>query len=208
MKKSVLSALLLSLALLCACASTGAEGMVPPAAGGNTSGNTAGGAEPPSQNGGITPGKKEIEFQIEGDTETMLLTRYDGDGWSMYYDAENFTASEEAENPGAILFSYDKDTGGASRKVWMRVSFRDGMTAAEQAESDIGDAAEIEDKTLNGVDAKYAHISSGTNPDGEIYDIYYVDADGGSYCIIVSYFLEAAEGWGARLNAMANTFEA
>ena len=74
---------------------------------------------------------------------------------------------------------------------------------------DEGRIGEIEAVEL-GVDQLPAfriHAINGSRWDSEVYDIITVnDGTGGSYSLISRYFLEAAEGHGARFSQMADTF--
>lgn len=153
------------------------------------------------------PDEMEIVFEMEGTQETMTLQKYAGKNFFVYIDEAHFTAEESAQEVKFILTNPDPKT---YPDVSMTISYEQGASSQERKDALSADAAytyegerEIGEKA-----AGWFHAKPETNAqwDSPIQDIYLIDTEDGCFTITVSNYLEASEGWGARLFAMINTF--
>lgn len=143
-------------------------------------------------------------IQIEGMDETvnykLTVGRY---GYLMPMDIDRFEFDEGEEA------DYFRST--ANDKVFMTVTYINDTTADKEAQTrmDVPEEAEAvkENVSIGEYEAVKVHVKYGSEPDSRIVDFYLVEHDGGVYEISHEYFLQAAEGFGARMHYMTQGFE-
>ncbi len=93
--------------------------------------------------------------------------------------------------------------------IYMTIAYEADTTAAEIAQMEIpaGVTAETGTALLGSYEATVVHLRYGDEPDSPITDLYFIEHGGGVYKISHVYFLEAAEGFGARMLYMTQGFE-
>lgn len=137
-----------------------------------------------------------IDFFVEGETESVPATLYVGKGYSIYVPSEGWTVTEG--DGSTTWISDDNETVGFS------VSTFAGVSAAEARAAYIADSGfEFED--LNG--GKLGDPLLGWNEDGDALGLVSAEKDGTVYIVAWTYPEEAIEGFGARLQQIADTFE-
>ncbi len=143
-------------------------------------------------------------IQLEGMDETVNYKLVKGRfGYSMPMDFDRFEF-EEGEQA-----DYLRST--ANENIFMTVLYISDTTAEAEAGARMdvpeGAAAGIEDVTVGAYEAKRVHIVYGNEPDSKIADFYLIEHEGGVYEINHIYFLQAAEGFGARMYYMTQDFK-
>lgn len=137
-----------------------------------------------------------VDFFIEGEKESVPSTLYIGDGYSLYVPDDGWTVSKS--DASVTWLSTDNDTVGFS------ITKVTGKTAAEVRTDYIADSGfEFED--LNG--GGFGDPLLGWDEDGDALGIMSAEKGGKVYIIAWTYPEEAAEGFGARLQQIAETFE-
>jgi hypothetical protein len=156
------------------------------------------------------PDTKEIVFEIEGTQETMLLTKFQGENFYIYYDAENFKAEDDGDKGVSFLLNNSDPTKYPD--VSMTVSYAKGVTSAQKKDEllsgEASDYSLIDEKSIGGLPAVQYHSIADADPQWNSLtsDFYLIESEDGCFVITISSYLEAAEGWGARLGAMVDTF--
>lgn len=137
-----------------------------------------------------------VDFFIEGETERVPSTLYVGKGYSLYVPDEGWTVS--ASDGKVTWISKDNDAVGFS------VTAYSGTTASTARNAYIADSGfEFED--LNG--GEFGDPLLGWDEDGDALGIMSAEKNGTVYILAWTYPEEAAEGFGARLQQIAETFE-
>ncbi len=143
-------------------------------------------------------------IQIEGMDENVNYQRINGSyGYTIPIDIDRFEfkPGEDTDNYPSL----------ANDKVYMAVSYLEDATAADAAASLTADnditSADESAITVGEYDATNIHAVYGGSPDSKIIDYYLIESNGGVYIISNVYFLEAAEGFGARMYDMTQDFK-
>lgn len=134
----------------------------------------------------------ELTFYVEGMEEKAMATLYTGDGYSLYIFDEDWVyylddgqpVWESRLNPDVKLsVIHLKDMPLSVAQGWVRHRF-EGFDLIEDNRGGLG----------------------GTNSEGIMADVRLISSQDDVYAICCVYPLEAAEGFGARLTVMADTF--
>ncbi len=142
-------------------------------------------------------------IEIEGMEETVnyRLTegRYD---YAMPMDIDRFLfrEGEEADFFRSIAndlvfltVTYIEDTDNQTETA-IRTNVAEGITATASTGK------------LGEHDAAIVHVTYGDQPDSKVMDFFLIEDDGGVYEINLVYTIATAEGFGARMSAMAEGF--
>ena len=206
------------LLLLGGCAQTPIENgpvtITPPANSGTPSAGTA--SPSPVNSGTPTPSPspevKDFLIELEGTQEKMTLTKYAADAFSIYYDATKFTV--KTDQPGETGFYLTNPDPNIYPDVSMTIGFEKGATAKAQADQLQKASANtklpyklVGSEKIGELTAQHLHAIAGSKWNSQVSDVYLVDGTDGCYTITVGCYLEASEGWGARLGVMVKTFE-
>lgn len=157
-----------------------------------------------------SPDTMEFSIELEGMQEKMTLTKYKGASFFIYYDAGNFTIEDSSGDD--VGFYLNNPDPNIYPDISLIISFEQAATAQEKAEALLSDTdleyRLISEEKIGGLPAKQYHAIADTNPqwDSITSDIYFIDGNGGCFTIACSGYLEASEGWGARIGAMVGTF--
>ena len=155
--------------------------------------------------------EKQVETHVEGDKELLdSRLQYSDMGYVIYYDNERYKL-EEGEDSDRIVM---KETYEGIPEVYMEIS-QDKVNSPEELAAKLGaelnaDFSKVSpaEKVTEPLEAIYIHaIDGGSEWDDEVVNYYLVDnGKGGSFIIKQKYFLEAAEGHGARFYSMLKEF--
>lgn len=152
-----------------------------------------------------------MEIEIEGMKETINALWYQGEHYKIAYDADRFQYSDKdgadtfiAENPDPAIYPY----------VYLTIKYHENKTVSEYAK-EISDQLSQNDfkvskENKSGMEKNEGVILTAISGKewNSIVRKYYIIQEGTSiYVFEAQYFLEAAEGYGARIHAMINTFE-
>lgn len=152
-----------------------------------------------------------VTIEIEGMKETMYGLWHTGNAYRIMYDVDRFEFSDKdgsdtfvAENPDPAIYPY----------VYVSIHHIENKTSAAYIKelSDTLSKNSLKSEITSDVSIgnyKGTKISAKAGTEwNSIIRNYYIIEDGTSiYTIESQYFLEAAEGYGARIHAMLNTFE-
>ena len=140
----------------------------------------------------------DLIFLAEGTEETVPATLYIGQGYSIYIPDEGWRPEKDMEN-GIPADTWESTVND---DVELRVLHLGEKTLEEAqawviAEEDDFQLTEDKQGGLAGMDAE----------DRDILEVRFCPAGTGMYGILYQYPTEAAEGFGARLSVIADTFE-
>lgn len=157
----------------------------------------------------------KLSVEIEATTEEITASLYHSPlGYKMIYDNERFTLYHDENNLDSyIAENPDPET---YPDVHIRIStwpspnsiIKEYDEEGNSITTITGDIADfIEDVEIGAYTARHYKITTGDDWDSIIQNFYFIQADDIHYLIETQYFLEAAEGYGARILAMLKTFE-
>lgn len=158
---------------------------------------------PPSE----APDEMAVEFDIEGTRETMTLQKHTGENFVVYVDKDGFTTEESGQDVKFLLKDPDPET---YPDVFITISYEQGVSAQARHDALVLDGGYTDEgeRTLGENRAQWLHAGPGPDARWEspVHDVYLIGGEAGLYTITLSYYVGAAEGWGARMHAMAGTF--
>jgi hypothetical protein len=163
------------------------------------------GTPEPAEEGPLGPVYTDT-VTIEGMPETVSYALVKGSyGYTMPVDVDRFEFIS-AEGKDYFICALNEH-------VWLSVEYAEAETpeAVLARLPDWPEEAVVSENditiTENEYPAKHVHAVYGTSYDSTVMDVYIIDdGAGGSYIITHCYFLEGAEGWGARLYYMTEDF--
>lgn len=147
----------------------------------------------------VRPIQTTLAMTVEGERESVLVTLYAEDGWSIYIPSEGWRLDVDPEDREVSWESADNDDAQLSVRVWPGLGKDsnplDALFAAfERTEGDF--TFTVEDNCLAGTDAR----------DGESMIVYPSFSGDDAFTVAIQYPAAAAEGFGVRLAAIAGTF--
>lgn len=150
-------------------------------------------------------------IELEGMKEDIKVKTHDSDlGYSMLYDVDRFTVAKEH---GADLYFTENPNPDIYPFVYINVirvddiSLNDYIAQRKDALTQhISNVEQFDKVTLGKYEAVRLKAVAGSNWDSIIRNMYFLQ-DGDSILEIeTQYFLEAEEGYGARISALLDTF--
>lgn len=149
---------------------------------------------PPEQEDNVTQDTFETAITIEGMQEIISATTHQSElGYRLTYDVDRFRLNKVdskdiymAENNNPELYPY----------VFLSVAIIDDLPPGKLSSTSLGK-----------YDAFFTTDREGTKWNSRIVDTYYIAKDKQFFQLEFHYFTEAAEGYGARMNAMLESFE-
>jgi hypothetical protein len=133
------------------------------------------------------------KISLEGTDETITCkTNHSRYAYQVDYDIERFKVSNK---DGADIYMAENSNPDLYPYVYMSVS-----------ESKMPNTINPEQTKIGNYDAKYAIVTEGKKWNSKVTEYYEVTVGYMTYLIELHYYLEASEGYGARLRAMLNTF--
>lgn len=142
-------------------------------------------------------------YSVEGNDETGTVTLFESMyGYTLWYDAARmvYVAPSEGTNEDLFVPSKDAQTTGVFFSVVMG-----GKTLDYTLENALEDQRRTLEENGYDVVSQDSEILTGVSLSG-IEEIRVLETDRGFYYVTVRYPFEAAEGWGARLSRMADSF--
>lgn len=151
------------------------------------------------------------EYEVEGDKENIGgMLQQSEKGYAIYYDKELYQVVEDKQADRIVM----KEDADENPEVYMEISQEALYTPEEIASmlelelkdsfSQVGSVTKLDEP----IEALYIHaVDEGNRADDHIVEYYLVDnKKGGTFIIKLKYFLEAAEGHGARFFNMLKNF--
>ena len=142
--------------------------------------------------------KTDLVFTVEGMEEAVPATLYTGQGYSIYIPDEGWRLERDMDD------SIPEDTweSTVNHDVELRVLHL-GEKTLEQAKAWV--TAAEDDYRL--IEDKQGNLGGTDQEDREMMEVRFHPSGSQMYAVLYEYPLEAAEGFGARLSQIAETFE-
>ena len=145
----------------------------------------------------------ELTMSVEGTEEKIPATLSIRQGYSIYIPDEGWKLETDHDDDGAAWEDQWEST--VNDDVELAVRCYAGVTAAEAKERFVRDEDDYVFEDLLGGDL--GDPLTGTDPeDGDALSFMAAEKDGNTYVVYWKYPAEAAEGFGARLPVIAETF--
>lgn len=141
--------------------------------------------------------KKDMVFTVEGTEETVPVTLYIGQGYSIYIPDEGWRLEKDVEDG----IPEEKWESTVNDDVELRVLHL-GEKTLEQAKAWV--TAEEDDYRL--IEDKQGGLGGTDEKDREVLEVRFHPSGSQMYAVLYEYPMEAAEGFGARLSQIAETF--
>ena len=141
----------------------------------------------------------ELAFTVEGETELIPVTLYIGQGYSIYIPSEGWRLEKWVDDgiPEGTWESIVNDD------VELTVSHYAGKTTMEARDAFVRDEDYVFEDLMGG---ELGDPLTGMDEDGDYLSFMVAQGADTVYVISWEYPAEAAEGFGARLGQIANTF--
>ena len=142
--------------------------------------------------------KKDLVFMVEGTEEAVPATLYIGQGYSIYIPDEGWRLEKDVDD------GIPEDTweSTVNHDVELRVLHL-GEKTLEQAQEWV--TAEEDDYRL--IEDKQGGLGGTDEEDREVMEVRFYPSGSQMYAVLYEYPMEAAEGFGARLDQITATFE-
>ena len=142
--------------------------------------------------------KTDLVFTVEGMEEAVPATLYTGQGYSIYIPDEGWRLERDMDD------SIPEDTweSTVNHDVELRVLHL-GEKTLEEAKTWV--TAAEDDYRL--IEDKQGNLGGTDQEDREMMEVRFHPSGSQMYAVLCEYPLEAAEGFGARLSQIAETFE-
>ena len=142
----------------------------------------------------------ELAFTVEGETELIPVTLYIGQGYSIYIPSEGWRLEKWVDD------GIPEDTWESivNDDVELTVSHYAGKTAMEARDAFVRDEDYAFGDLMGG---ELGDPLTGMDEDGDYLSFMVAQGADTVYVISWEYPAEAAEGFGARLGQIANTFQ-
>ena len=144
--------------------------------------------------------KTELTFTVEGETELVPVTLYIGQGYSIYIPSEGWRLEKWVDD------GIPEDTWESivNDDVELTVSHYAGKTAMEARDAFVRDEDYVFEDLMGG---ELGDPLIGMDEDGDYLSFMVAQGADTVYVISWEYPAEAAEGFGARLGQIADTFQ-
>ena len=142
----------------------------------------------------------ELAFTVEGETELIPVTLYIGQGYSIYIPSEGWRLEKWVDD------GIPEDTWESivNDDVELTVSHYAGKTTMEARDAFVRDEDYVFEDLMGG---ELGDPLIGMDEDGDYLSFMVAQGADTVYVISWEYPAEAAEGFGARLGRIADTFE-
>ena len=144
--------------------------------------------------------KTELTFTVEGETELVPVTLYIGQGYSIYIPSEGWRLEKWVDD------GIPEDTWESivNDDVELTVSHYAGKTAMEARDAFVRDEDYVFEDLMGG---ELGDPLTGMDEDGDYLSFMVAQGADTVYVISWEYPAESAEGFGARLGVIADTFQ-
>ena len=143
--------------------------------------------------------KMDLVFMVEGMEETVPATLYIGQGYSIYIPDEDWRLEKDVDDG----IPEEKWESTVNDDVELRVLHL-GEKTLEEAKAWV--TAEENDYRL--IEDKQGGLGGTDEKDREMLEVRFYPSGSQMYAVLYEYPMEAAEGFGARLGQIAESFEA
>ena len=143
--------------------------------------------------------KKDLTIMVEGTEEAVPATLYIGQGYSIYIPDEGWRLEKDMDDG----IPEDAWESTVNHDVELRVLHL-GEKTLEQAKAWV--MAEEDDYRL--IEDKQGGLGGTDEKDREMLEVRFYPSGSQMYAVLYEYPMEAAEGFGARLGQIAESFEA
>lgn len=140
----------------------------------------------------------ELTFILEGQEETVPAALYIGQGYSLYLPTEGWEWGHFTEN--GVLSDFWESTDNSD--VELRI-FHLGERSIEECRE--GFVQELSDYVVT--EDKQGGLYVEDTEESMVMDVRFHEGGGNVYAVTWTYPMETAEGFGIRLNVLADTFE-
>lgn len=144
--------------------------------------------------------KTDLMFLVEGMEEAVPATLYLGQGYSIYIPDEGWRLEKDTDD-GIPEDTWESTVNG---DVELTVSHYSGKTWAEARDAFVRDKDYVFEDLMGG---ELGDPLTGMDEDGDYMSFMVAEGADAVYVISWEYPAEAAEGFGARLGRIADTFE-
>lgn len=151
-----------------------------------------------------------MKIGLEGMEETInAKTYFSSLGYEMAYDSDRFTISSENETDSYIAANPDPELYPYVYVTISKVTdTKDNIPSLSNGNLvGISAITRLNDTIIGEYDAQHYKAITGSDWNSIIRNYYIITTDIDSYVIETQYFLEAEEGFGARISAMLHTFK-
>ena len=143
--------------------------------------------------------KKDLTIMVEGTEEAVPATLYIGQGYSIYIPDEDWRLEKDVDDG----IPEEKWESTVNDDVELRVLHL-GEKTLEEAKAWV--TAEEDDYRL--IEDKQGGLGGTDEKDREMLEVRFYPSGSQMYAVLYEYPMEAAEGFGARLGQIAESFEA
>ena len=143
--------------------------------------------------------KKDLTIMVEGTEEAVPATLYIGQGYSIYIPDEDWRLEKDVDDG----IPEEKWESTVNDDVELRVLHL-GEKTLEEAKAWV--TAEENDYRL--IEDKQGGLGGTDEKDREMLEVRFYPSGSQMYAVLYEYPMEAAEGFGARLGQIAESFEA
>ena len=143
--------------------------------------------------------RMDLAFSVEGETEMVSATLYTGQGYSIYIPDEGWRLEKDVDDG----IPEEKWESTVNDDVELRVLHL-GEKTLEEAKAWV--TAEEDDYRL--IEDKQGGLGGTDEKDREMLEVRFYPSGSQMYAVLYEYPMEAAEGFGARLGQIAESFEA
>lgn len=152
-----------------------------------------------------------VTIEIEGEQEEINGLLHAGDGYEIVYDSERF---EYSDKDGADSFMADNADPAIYPYIYVYIDRIEDKSASAYVKT-LSDTLSanglkteiITDAAIGNYKGTILTAQAGSEWNSIIRNYYIVENGTSIYVIEAQYFVEAAEGYGARIQAMLDTFK-
>lgn len=159
----------------------------------------------------ISEEETEMEVELEGTKEILPTRVYTSDlGYQIHMDEQRFSYERI---DGADVYKVLQVATSAYPDIFIKISKTDQtddynyLKALEDSQKNANSKVEkLDPVSLGTYDAVHYRSSFGDTSDSIIENVYVIEVEKSYYTIETQYFLEAEEGYGARIASLLETF--
>ncbi len=153
------------------------------------------------------PEEEIKDIELEGNKENVNMVKVDSPlGYSILYDKDYFKFSGDGQKD-----YYRATAEGMEDKIYFMIEHGNATYDEMKNEEKFKEAEEFEINGRRAFRLKFLDeklIDSGEQKwDTNVKVLSFIEANKGVFCVEEHYFLEAAEGYGARMDQIKNTFK-
>ena len=153
----------------------------------------------------LRPANTELQFTVEGMTETVPAALYIGDGYSIYIPEEGWRLDERETDDGVRETVWESTVNDEAELYVLHYGVYPDATLATTKSHFVQRSGYVFEDLMGG---DLGDPLTGTDEGGDYLGFMAAEGrDGEAYIVAWEYPAAAAEGFGVRLPQIANTFE-